>query len=124
MNYSAIRRASGLIILPLFAFTSLMMMASGIANTAPASVSLTLNSSSYVTNAALRLSVTTIPGNPANPVDVYIYLRLPNGSLLYMQADSSFSANAAASLSNIVIPALHSKTICNYHFSGHEPAGT
>jgi len=86
------------------------------------SLSLTLNASIFTRDSALQLSIAATPGVPA-VADAYIALRLPDGSLFFMQPDHTFSPNAIPVFANVVVPVLTLTPFFNYRFIGGEQAG-
>jgi len=88
----------------------------------PPSISLALNPGPFNTNSMMTLTATTVAGNPATNADVYVALQLPDGTLLVMQPDGSFSTALTPLLANIPIPAF-TGPIFNFTFSGAEPVG-
>jgi len=69
---------------------------------------------------AVSTAVASIP--PTN-ADVYVALQLPDGTLLVMQPDGSFSTTMTALASNIPVPDFNGP-IFNYTFTGAEPVGS
>jgi len=97
--------------------------AAGAASAAPPSVSLNLNALNYVAGNTMNLTVSTIAGTVPTASDVYIALQLPDGTLLYMQANGSFSATLVPFVPNVTVPALTNVPIFGFTFSGLEPSG-
>jgi len=83
-------------------------------------IALTLNATTFITNNTMTVTATTT----ASPLraDVYVALQLPDGTLLVMQPDGSFSTALTPLLANIPIPAFNGP-IFNFTFSGTEPVG-
>jgi len=106
------------------ALLGLLLSAASMANAAPPSIALSLNAPNYVAGNTMNLSVSTVAGTPSVTSDVYIALQLPNGTLLYMQSNGSFSTALSPFVSSITLPALSNLPIFNYKFTGAEPTGT
>lgn len=106
------------------ALLGLFLGSAGMVHAAPPSVSLNLNAPNYVAGNTMNLSISTVAGTVSTASDVYIALQLPDGTLLYMQADGSFSATLAPFVSNVTVPALTNVPIFGFTFSGLEPTGS
>jgi len=74
------------------------------------------------TNNVMTLTATTAASNPVANADVYVALKLPDGTLLVMQPDGSFSTTLTALASNIPVPDFNG-AIFNFTFTGTEPPG-
>ena len=86
------------------------------------SASLSLNQGSFSTGQTLILDAATAPGPSPVTADVYVALRLPNGSLLFLQGGGGVTANPAPILQNWTVGTFTGQ-IFSYTFSGGEPAG-
>jgi len=85
-------------------------------------VLLGLNGSVFRTGNTMTLTATTVASVPATNADVYVALQLPDGTLLLMQPNGSFSTLVTPLLSNIPVPDF-TGPIFNYTFTGAEPFG-
>jgi len=87
-------------------------------------VGLSLNGTAFnsTTNNVMTLNATTVASNPVTNADVYVALQLPDGTLLVMQPDGSFSTTITPLLSNIPVPDF-TGSIFSYTFTGAEPVG-
>jgi len=87
-------------------------------------ISLSLNAGPFnsTTNNTLTLTATTVASIPATLADVYVALQLPDGTLLVMQPDGSFSTAMTPLVANIPIPDF-TGPIFNFTFTGAEPPG-
>ncbi len=74
-------------------------------------------------NKTMTLSAATVAGSPPVNADIYLALQLPNGALLVMQPDGSFTTVITPVLPNIPVPNFNG-SIFSYMFTGLEPAGT
>jgi len=90
-----------------------------------APVTLGLNGLAFnsTTNSQMTLTATTVATNPFTKADIYIALQLPDGTLLLMQPNGSFSTTITPLVSNISVPDF-TGPIFNFSFTGAEPAGT
>jgi len=86
-------------------------------------VGLSLNGTAFRTGSAMTLTVATVASIPGTNADVYVALQLPDGTLLVMQPDGSFSTAVTPLLSNFPVPDF-TGPIFNYTFIGTEPVGT
>jgi len=85
-------------------------------------ISLGLNGAAFNTNSTMTVTASTVQSAPVANADVYVALQLPDGTLLVMQPDGSFSTTLTALVSNIPVPDF-SGPIFNYTFTGAEPVG-
>jgi len=85
-------------------------------------VGLNLNRSSFATGSTMTVTASTTPGFTPVNADVYVALQLPDGTLLVMQPDGSFSTVLTPLVANIPIPAF-TGPIFNFTFTGAEPLG-
>jgi len=74
-------------------------------------------------NSTMTLTANTVQSAPIANADVYVALQLPDGTLLVMQPDLSFSTAFTPLVSNIPVPDF-TGVIFNYVFTGAEPVGT
>jgi len=85
-------------------------------------IAVALNQASYITGDTMTVLARTTTGTlPAN-ADVYVALQLPDGTLLVMQPDGSFSTAITPLVANIPVPNFNG-AIFNFTFSGAEPPG-
>ncbi len=70
----------------------------------------------------ISLIGTVGPDVTPTAVDVYVWLTIPGGAMLFLQADWSLTAEARPMVRNWTV-ALYSGEIFRYIFRGHEPAG-
>jgi len=106
------------------ALLGLLLSAASMANAAPPSIALSLNAPNYVAGNTMNLSISTVAGTVPTASDVYIALQLPDGTLLYMQSNGSFSTALTPFVSNVTVPALTNVPIFKFTFSGLEPSGS
>jgi len=87
-------------------------------------ISLSLNSAAFnsTTNKTMTLTATTVASVPPTNADIYVALQLPDGTLLVMQPDGSFSTTLTPLLSNVPVPDF-TGPIFNFTFTGAEPVG-
>jgi len=86
-------------------------------------VGLALNGAAFsLANPVMTLTATTVQSAPVTNADVYVALQLPNGALLIMQPNGSFSPAITPLLANVPIPDF-SGVIFNHTFTGLEPTG-
>jgi len=86
-------------------------------------IGLALNGTAYNTSSTMTVTASTVQSAPVANADVYVALQLPDGTLLVMQPDGSFSTTLTPLVPNIPVPDF-TGTIFNYTFSGAEPVGT
>lgn len=84
---------------------------------------LDLNSTFFNTGNTLTLTETTAASNPVTLADKYIALQLPDGTLLVMQPDGSFSPAITPLVSNLQVADSNAQ-VFSYTFTGAEPVGT
>jgi hypothetical protein len=85
--------------------------------------SITLNQATFHPGNILTLDATTYGGTTPLPVDVYLSVRLPDETVLFVQRDGSFTSEARPIVSNWTVEPL-SREIFRYTFGGAEPAGS
>jgi YVTN family beta-propeller protein len=85
-------------------------------------VSFNINKSSYGQGDTLALRAAVYPGDGSRFVDAYVAVELPDGTLLHLQADGSFTQEIRPIVSNWPV-ASFSGDIFSYTFSGNEPLG-
>jgi len=85
-------------------------------------ISLSLNSAAFRTNNTMTLTASTLASAPVANADIYVALKLPDGTLLVMQPNGSFSTALTPLLSNVPVPDF-TGPIFNFTFSGTEPPG-
>ena len=84
---------------------------------------LSLNQNTFQAGQTMNLSASVTPGPTPPPVDVYIALQLPTGTLLFLQGNGSFTTNLTPFASGWTPSAIPSALIFSYTFGGSEPAG-
>jgi len=86
---------------------------------------LNLNAAAFnsTTNKMMILNATTVTSIPPTHADVYVALQLPDGTLLAMQPNGSFSTALTPLVANISVPDFNGP-IFNYTFNGTESSGT
>jgi YVTN family beta-propeller protein len=85
-------------------------------------VSLTLNQGTFHRGETLSLGATTYAGDAPRAVDAYVEVGLPDGSLLFMQPDGSFTGEMRPVVTNWPV-APFSGEIVRHTFDGSEPSG-
>jgi Cutinase len=86
-------------------------------------ITLSLNQTSFQRGDTHVLTAAITPGDSASSVDVYLALQLPDQTLLFYQANGSFTQAAQPLVANWTVTPF-SGEIFRYAFSGAEPAGT
>ncbi|HEX9636980.1 MAG TPA: hypothetical protein VGB99_05570 [Acidobacteriota bacterium] len=84
-------------------------------------LSLHLNGASFAAGQTLIVTAALTPGTNPMPVDVYLVLGLPNGSLLSLTAQGL--APGLVPIVRGLTPILFSGELLRYNFTGFEPAG-
>jgi len=87
-----------------------------------ATLTLGLNQPFFHQGQQLALSATVTPGTAPLAADVYVALQLPDGSLLFLQGDGTFTGNLQPIVRNWTISPFTGQ-IFAYTFSGGEPVG-
>ncbi len=90
-------------------------------DTAPI-LALSLNANSFRQEDTLILGATVTPGASSTTVDAYVALALPGGTLLFLQADRSLTADVRAIASNWPVSS-YAGPIFIHPFEGWEPVG-
>jgi len=86
-------------------------------------INLALNARSFTTGSVLTLTGTTQASVPPVQADTYLALRLPDQTLVTMQADGSFGPGFSPFQNNLPVSNFTSSAV-NYTFKGTEQAGT
>ncbi len=92
-------------------------------DTSAPSLTLSLNQSSFHAGQQLTLKATATPGTTPVLADVYIALQLPDGSLLFLRGDGSFSTDLQPIVAHWLVGP-YSGQIFSYTCTGWEPAGS
>ena len=82
-----------------------------------------LNKANFHRGDPLTLTVTAYPGDRSRRVDAYVAVQLPDGTLLVLQVDGSFTREIRPIVSNWTV-APFSGEIFRYTFGGDEPSGS
>jgi YVTN family beta-propeller protein len=86
-------------------------------------VSLTLNQSTFHPGQTLTVRATTYGGAEPRLVDAYVEGRLPDGTIGFLQADGTFTADRRPIASNVSVGP-SSGEVARHTFDGTHPAGS
>jgi len=89
----------------------------------PPAISASVNGTAFTAGQTMTLTISTTAGAPPVQADAYIALQLPDGTLLLMQPNLSFSPAINPLLSNWTVQTL-SGPLFSFMFTGAEPKGT
>ncbi len=92
-------------------------------DTSAPSLTLSLNQSAFHAGQQLVLKAAVTPGTTPVVADVYVALQLPDGSLLFLRGDGSFSTDLQPIVANWLVGP-YSGQIFTYTCTGWEPAGS
>jgi len=94
----------------------------GVLAGSPPAIAASLNGAVFTAGQAMTLTVSATAGAPPVAADAYVGLQLPNGTLLLMQPNLSFSPALNPLIPNWLVQTL-SGPLFNYTFTGLEPLG-
>ena len=87
-----------------------------------AGVSLTLNQATFRRGETLTLGATTYAGDTPHPVDAYVAVQLPDGTLFFLQGDGSLTTAIQPIVRNWTVSSF-TDMLFRYTFGGGEPSG-
>jgi len=103
-------------------YNNLSGVISNVIASAPTSATLALNAAAFRTGDSLSLNASVDPGAASVLADIYLALRLPDGTTFFRQPAGSYATAVMPAFSNAPLSAV-AGNLLNYTFIGPEPAG-